>query len=226
MMIKRKITKENNFIYLTISIVMFIFSVALSATFNSTIYDYISLVTMTLIAITSFLSLNFNKHWKLFIIIIILLIVANQVISFFMLNNLYTSICSLLIMFFLLVGICFNIVNQVIFDCHCKNNYNRILGAISLYLMIGISWAIVYFLCVKISPDVIHGLTDANNYNLLFINTIYYSFVTITSLGYGDMYPISPILKVFSFIEAIIGLFYIAIIVATFVNGFTKSKAN
>ena len=223
---KRKITKENNFLYLTISIVVFIFSVAFSATFNSTIYYYFSLLTMALIAITSFLSLNFNKHWKLFVTLVVFMLILNQILASFIETHLYTSIFSLLIMLFLLLGICFNIVNQVIFDCHCKTNHNRILGALSLYLMIGLSWAIIYFLCVKVSPYSIHGLIDSHNYNLLFINAIYYSFVTITSLGYGDMYPISPILKVFSFIESIMGLFYIAVVVATFVNGFNKRKSN
>ena len=142
--------------------------------------------------------------------LVVFMFILNQILAYFVATHLYTSVFSLLIMLFLLLGICFNIVNQVIFDCHCKTNHNRILGALSLYLMIGLSWAIIYFLCVKVSPYSIHGLIDSHNYNLLFINAIYYSFVTITSLGYGDMYPISPILKVFSFIESIMGLFYIA----------------
>ena len=46
----------------------------------------------------------------------------------------------------------------------------------------------------------------------------YYSFVTLTTVGYGDVTPISPMTRTFAWIEAITGQFYLAIIVAGLVS--------
>ena len=46
----------------------------------------------------------------------------------------------------------------------------------------------------------------------------YYSFVTLTTVGYGDVTPISPVTRTFAWIEAITGQFYLAIIVAGLVS--------
>jgi voltage-gated potassium channel len=47
---------------------------------------------------------------------------------------------------------------------------------------------------------------------------MYYSFVTLTTVGYGDVTPISPTTRTFAWIEAITGQFYLAIIVAGLVS--------
>ncbi|WP_052469918.1 potassium channel family protein [Thiolapillus brandeum] len=46
----------------------------------------------------------------------------------------------------------------------------------------------------------------------------YYSFVTLTPLGYGDILPVSQLARFFACMEAIAGLFYMAIVVATLVS--------
>lgn len=47
---------------------------------------------------------------------------------------------------------------------------------------------------------------------------MYYSFVTLTTLGYGDITPVSPAAKSFSFIEAVTGQIYIAVLIARLVG--------
>ena len=51
----------------------------------------------------------------------------------------------------------------------------------------------------------------------LFVTAIYFSFVTMTSLGFGDISPTGPIGQIMVIIEAITGTFYMAVIVATMV---------
>lgn len=51
-----------------------------------------------------------------------------------------------------------------------------------------------------------------------FSDAAYFSFVTLTTLGYGDILPITPIAKVFAYLEAIIGVFYMAIVVSSLVS--------
>ena len=47
---------------------------------------------------------------------------------------------------------------------------------------------------------------------------IYYSFVTITTLGYGDVTPVADVAKSFSFIEAVVGQIYLVVLVARLVG--------
>ena len=100
---------------------------------------------------------------------------------------------------------------------------DTIFGAICGYLMIGLTFAAIYALLVAIDPTSLRFLEplEAANLRLLeerrFFRLIYYSFVTITTTGYGDINPISPAAQLFSVIEAMIGQFYIAILIARLV---------
>ncbi len=51
-----------------------------------------------------------------------------------------------------------------------------------------------------------------------FSNAAYFSFVTLTTLGYGDISPTSPVAQVIVYLEAIAGVFYMAIVVASLVG--------
>ena len=53
---------------------------------------------------------------------------------------------------------------------------------------------------------------------------IYFSFVTITTLGYGDITPVTQTAKTLSFTEAIVGQFYIAVLVAGLVSAYISTK--
>jgi voltage-gated potassium channel Kch len=52
----------------------------------------------------------------------------------------------------------------------------------------------------------------------------YFSFVTLTTLGYGDISPVTPIAKVLVILEAVVGMFYIAIIVASLIGAVRDKK--
>jgi voltage-gated potassium channel Kch len=51
-----------------------------------------------------------------------------------------------------------------------------------------------------------------------FANFIYYSFVTLTTLGYGDIVPVSPHARALSSLEAVIGQLFIAVLIARLVG--------
>ena len=58
----------------------------------------------------------------------------------------------------------------------------------------------------------------------LFIMS-YFSFVTLTTLGYGDISPLTPVTQVLVILEAITGMFYLAVIVASLIGGSRRSSA-
>jgi voltage-gated potassium channel len=104
-------------------------------------------------------------------------------------------------------------------------NLNKIVGSIGLYLIIGQVFALFYTALLKFSPGAIRGIEPGPWYEIL-PDANYFSFVTLTSLGYGDMSPVSPIARVIANLEAVAGVFYLAIIVAGLIGSFkTRPQA-
>ncbi len=90
---------------------------------------------------------------------------------------------------------------------------HRIAGAVTLYLMLGILWARLYELVLLNDPhafnfDVYNG----------FSSLIYFSFVTLLTIGYGDIYPVSIIARNLAICEGGIGQLFIVIIISSLVS--------
>ncbi len=104
-----------------------------------------------------------------------------------------------------------------------------IYAAMCLYIMIAVLWAAIYtnielyyggaftFNGLQMAEA---GITQGN----LFIQMIYYSFVTLSTLGYGDVLPQHDVAQNWAGVEAMIGQFYIAIIMARLVSAYTVNQ--
>ena len=66
-------------------------------------------------------------------------------------------------------------------------------------------------------PGAFNGMTQAPWLDN-FATAVYFSFVTITTLGYGDISPVTPLARFLVFMEAIVGVFYMAILVASLIG--------
>ena len=90
--------------------------------------------------------------------------------------------------------------------------------AVTGYLFIGVICSFVYFSFWEISKDSFH-LSYPRDFELKSWNlSMYFSLITLTTVGYGDIIPSSRWLMVFASFEAITGLIYIAVIVARLVS--------
>ncbi len=94
---------------------------------------------------------------------------------------------------------------------------NKIIGAICIYLLMGLIWTLFYLFIAQAMPNAFNGLEQQIWYDN-FADVAYYSFVTLTTLGYGDISPIVPIARFFVYMEAIVGVFYMAILVASLIG--------
>jgi voltage-gated potassium channel Kch len=100
--------------------------------------------------------------------------------------------------------------------------HHRILGAVAVYLLLGLVWANAYALLQNLRPDAFAGTL-----NEAFISQtwIYYSFVTLTTMGYGDITPVHPAARSLAIAEAVTGQLYIAITLARLVSLHVSTRA-
>ena len=95
--------------------------------------------------------------------------------------------------------------------------YHRIVGAIMLYLTIGLVFVALYSMVGAYSPNAFSGTTITARVSLPS-DLVYFSFTTLTTLGYGDIMPVHPIARSLSNVEAIIGQVYPATLLARLVS--------
>jgi len=84
-------------------------------------------------------------------------------------------------------------------------------------------WSTAYTVLEFSQPGSFKGLTELVS-PVWNPDWIYFSFVTITTLGYGDITPLTQTARTLSFLEAIVGQFYIAVLVAGLVSAYISTK--
>jgi hypothetical protein len=94
---------------------------------------------------------------------------------------------------------------------------DRILGAISVYLLIGLAWAKVYQTLDVVTPGAFRFPADTAWAATGLPRFAYLSFITLATVGYGDVTPATPIAGTLAWLEAVTGQLYLAITVARLV---------
>ena len=102
-------------------------------------------------------------------------------------------------------------------------NANRIVGAVCVYLLLGVIWAMAYTIIEMISPGSFAGFSPIDDLGW-DSEWLYFSFVTMTTLGYGDILPVSATARGFAYMQAIVGQFYIAVLVAGLVSAYVSKR--
>lgn len=100
-----------------------------------------------------------------------------------------------------------------------------ICAAIAAYLMIGMLWMFVYTLLDWLIPGSFsyNGVPDMRH-SMRGFTALYFSFITLSTVGYGDFAPVSPPARMFAMMEATVGLFYITVLLARLVALYTPAR--
>ena len=107
---------------------------------------------------------------------------------------------------------------------------DKLAGAVNVYLLLGLAWAISYGVIAAFDQTAFtanamdfHTLEEYVNLGAEFF-FIYFSFVTLTTLGYGDMLPMTPIAQTATWMEAVVGQLFVAVTIARLVGMFGKDE--
>jgi hypothetical protein len=95
--------------------------------------------------------------------------------------------------------------------------YHRVIGAVLLYITIGNIFVGLYGVTCLLAPGAITGI-DAPGHPKFASDLIFFSFTTLTTLGYGDIVPVHRIARSLSSLEAIFGQIFPATLLARLVT--------
>jgi hypothetical protein len=102
----------------------------------------------------------------------------------------------------------------------------RIMGAVAAYLLLGLIWSLAYYLITLRIPgafNVQEPLTSGGG-EALQSHLFYFSFVTLTTIGYGDIVAVHPIARMLVILEGVTGQLFPAILIARLVSLQVQSK--
>lgn len=95
---------------------------------------------------------------------------------------------------------------------------HRVLGAVAVYLLLGLAWAFTYQLIAVHTPGSFTIEASAASRNISQSEFLYFSFVTLTTTGYGDITALAPAARSMVMLEALTGQLFPAILIARLVS--------
>ena len=204
----------NHYLLASILLVFFIGPVAFD-------YGLLSIVNLEILFLVILIfSIFLHQHdSKLFKVTVASLIIILINILFFDNNQSVSQyFLKILIVSITIVELFREIFKTKIIDSHI------ISSAISIYVLVGIFWYLLFMFLLMIDPDSFY----IRNFNLemVSIDMIYFSFTTLTTLGYGDITPVSYTAKMWSITEAMMGVMFLAVMISRVVSLFGSKKKN
>jgi hypothetical protein len=97
---------------------------------------------------------------------------------------------------------------------------STMFGALSIYLLIGLFFSVVYRSIAQFRPEAFSGAVDS----LSPANFHYFSFITLATVGYGDITPATDLTRTLAVVESILGQLYLVTVVALVVSNLTVRR--
>ena len=127
-----------------------------------------------------------------------------------------------------LVLVAFVVANLLRFILRAPSvNAEVLCASISAYLMLGLMWTMAYWLVNQLTPGGAFSFnTNAGPQSINGFNAFYFSFITLSTVGYGDITPVSRIARWIAAMEAMTGLLYVAVLIARLVSLYSSPKSD
>ena len=100
-----------------------------------------------------------------------------------------------------------------------------IAGALASYMLVGLTWAFAYGLIETVRPGSIHGLAEGGA-PLDFPSLLYFSYITLLTIGYGDITPLSATARMMTVLEGLLGMAFTPIVLAVLVAAHLRHRGH
>ena len=98
-------------------------------------------------------------------------------------------------------------------------------ASIAAYLMLGLMWTVAYWLVDQLTPGGAFSFnTSRGAQTINGFTGFYFSFMTLSTVGYGDITPVSRAARGLAAMEAMTGLLYVAVLIARLVSVYSRTK--
>jgi hypothetical protein len=195
-------------------LITMVFILPVVAASNSAIGQIAQDVLLSLILLSGVVEASTNSKEFVFITLVALVVITVRWVGWLSPTGLslpVRDVATLLALVLLAV-----VIAMKVFASHTVTK-DRISGAIVFYILAGLVWADAYQLIMLYVPrafagiSTLEGAVDRSTW-------VYFSFATLTTVGYGDIVPVAPIARSLSNLEALIGQLYPAIVLARLVS--------
>ena len=199
-------------IVLLISIILFVFVFPIID--DIMIHDFVMIASYTIMLLSIF-SIVENKSRFLKIVVMIALL-SN--LTLFFINNDLVRVTSFVISIVAFISASIVLIRHI---ANSNNvNINIVIQAVSGYLLIGVIGVLLNGILLVYNEKAI----DLHVINGPFSSVVYYTFVTLTTIGYGDIIPTSAIARSISILLGVTGQIYLTVIVAMIVGKYISSN--
>ncbi len=187
---------------------------AVTSQFSNTVLETLFSFVLVVMLLVGVKSLHTEATWQR-LVYILAAILGSLVLLLHFYPTRTTLFFIYLMLFMFFFGSFKAAVRQILFKGEVDSN--KIIGSLSLYMLIGLMFTTIYLMILIFDPDAFNGI-KITEWEHSFFSVAYFSFVTLTTLGYGDISPATPIAKFFVTLEAVTGVFYMAIFVSSLIN--------
>lgn len=212
------VNSHNNFYIFTAALVFLLLASAIVSSTPDGENHRIMQLGIFVVELVAYFSLNLGARWRWFVIIMLALMFLTNMAREFT-DWSAVPMMGLLASLLFFCGMAYAAAKQVLFTGCIERN--TIFGAVAVYLLLGLIWTSLYLIALEFWHDGLKGI-EYKNWNDNLGITAYFSFVTMTSLGYGDISPTVPVTRTLAYLQAICGAFYLAIVMASLVSALNK----
>ncbi len=180
------------------------------------LYQLIFVITLSFLFVQSMLVAKFRKSSKRLVRILVLLMIIVIWLKPLGIESIYIDFLKLFFIAFFFAVVISHLTRFI--SRSDSVNVNVLITSINIYTLAGIVGASLTMVCFRIFPDAYNFpnyMADPN-----FSHFLYYTFITMSTVGYGDITPRIPETQTLAYLISITGQLYVAIIIAFLIGKF------
>ena len=178
--------------------------------------DLVETMLMTLVLLVAVLSIA--GRWRALVgIVLVAPAVIGEWLNYWwpgeMLIYVVTRAAGLLFIGFVVVELLRFIVDAP------RVNAEVLCAAVAGFLLSGFAWSLAYNLLDRLDPNsFVFTFSSKSGFHMNGFTSVYFSFITLSTVGYGDIVPASGVARMLAMVEAMFGMFYMAMLIARLVS--------